>query len=155
MNASTAPDSSSHEHNVGLSPVLLLRLEGLAWLALAVAGYAWLHGTHGGPGWGVFAAAFLAPDVAMLGYLVSKRVGAMTYNMAHTETVPAVLLALAAWLHHPMLGAVALIWLAHIGFDRAAGYGLKYATAFGHTHLGTVGRGRKATEGSPSPDGAV
>jgi hypothetical protein len=31
--------------------------------------------------------------------------------------------------------ALALIWLAHIGLDRALGYGLKYPTAFRHTHL--------------------
>jgi hypothetical protein len=35
-----------------------------------------------------------------------------------------------------MLLSIALIWVAHIGFDRALGYGLKYATAFKHTHLG-------------------
>jgi hypothetical protein len=32
------------------------------------------------------------------------------------------------------------IWLAHIGADRALGHGLKYATAFGDTHLGYIGR---------------
>jgi hypothetical protein len=40
----------------------------------------------------------------------------------------------------PTLPIVA-IWLAHIGFDRALSYGLKYADAFSHTHLGTIGRG--------------
>jgi hypothetical protein len=30
--------------------------------------------------------------------------------------------------------------LAHVGMDRAVGYGLKYPTAFGRTHLGVVGR---------------
>ena len=34
----------------------------------------------------------------------------------------------------------ALIWAAHIGFDRALGYGLKYPTSFGETHLGRIGR---------------
>ncbi|HJU52615.1 MAG TPA: DUF4260 family protein, partial [Acidimicrobiia bacterium] len=33
-------------------------------------------------------------------------------------------------------------WLAHIGLDRFLGYGLKYADAFGHTHLGEIGRRR-------------
>ena len=32
--------------------------------------------------------------------------------------------------------AIALIALAHIGFDRALGYGLKYSAGFGATHLG-------------------
>jgi hypothetical protein len=30
------------------------------------------------------------------------------------------------------------MWFAHIGMDRAIGYGLKYPTAFGDTHLGRV-----------------
>ena len=38
--------------------------------------------------------------------------------------------------HMPILHALALIWAAHIGFDRALGYGLKYAAGFGVTHLG-------------------
>ena len=36
--------------------------------------------------------------------------------------------------------AVALVWCAHIGFDRALGYGLKYAAGFRETHLGRLGR---------------
>ena len=32
------------------------------------------------------------------------------------------------------------IWLAHIGMDRALGYGLKLEDAFTHTHLGWIGR---------------
>lgn len=36
---------------------------------------------------------------------------------------------------------LALIHLAHIGFDRALGYGLKYGTAFGDTHLCRIGGG--------------
>ena len=33
-----------------------------------------------------------------------------------------------------------MIWLAHIGFDRALGYGLKYSAGFGFTHLGRIGK---------------
>jgi hypothetical protein len=36
--------------------------------------------------------------------------------------------------------SLALIWTAHIGMDRALGFGLKYPTAFGNTHLGIVGK---------------
>jgi hypothetical protein len=43
-------------------------------------------------------------------------------------------------MSQPLLLSLALIWVAHIGFDRLLGYGLKYATAFGHTHLGVVGK---------------
>ncbi len=39
-----------------------------------------------------------------------------------------------------MLPPIALIWAAHIGFDRLVGYGLKYSEAFGATHLGWKGK---------------
>jgi hypothetical protein len=43
----------------------------------------------------------------------------------------------------PLVLSVAIIWLAHIGFDRALGYGLKYANGFGFTHLGRIGKQSK------------
>ena len=42
----------------------------------------------------------------------------------------------------PLMLSIAMIWLAHIGFDRALGYGLKYAGGFGFTHLGRIGKAR-------------
>jgi Domain of unknown function (DUF4260) len=81
---------------------------------------------------------FLAPDLSMAGYLVGKKSGAMFYNSAHTYTVP-LLAFLVLWLsgQTSFLGLI-LIWLAHIGFDRIVGYGLKYETAFKDTHLQRV-----------------
>jgi len=38
------------------------------------------------------------------------------------------------------LAAVGLIWAAHVGIDRALGFGLKYPSAFTDTHLGSIGR---------------
>ena len=40
----------------------------------------------------------------------------------------------------PLVLSIAMIWLAHIGVDRALGYGLKYASGFTFTHLGRIGR---------------
>jgi hypothetical protein len=40
----------------------------------------------------------------------------------------------------PAAEAGGLIWIAHIGFDRALGYGQKYSSGFGDTHLGRIGR---------------
>ena len=71
----------------------------------------------------------------MLGYLLNARVGAATYNLAHTLTVPLTLL-LASYIQHWYLPtAIALIWTAHIAFDRLLGYGLKYPTFFKDTHI--------------------
>lgn len=124
-----------------LSPAVLLRAEGAVLLAAAVAGYAHLGS---GPGWWVFAACFLLPDVAMLGYLAGPAAGARAYNLAHTEALP-LLVLVASWMAgETSWMAGALVWLAHVGFDRLLGYGLKYPTAFRDTHLGRLG-GSNAT----------
>jgi Domain of unknown function (DUF4260) len=48
--------------------------------------------------------------------------------------------------------ALPLVWGAHIGFDRALGYGLKYPSAFGDTHLGQIGKlpRLKSSAGDPA-----
>lgn len=113
----------------------ILRLEGLAALAAAATLYA-----HAGASWRLFAVLFLVPDVGMLGYLAGPKVGAAAYNALHTYVGPFALAALGFGLASQTAVAVALVWAAHIGFDRALGYGLKFPTAFGDTHLGRVGR---------------
>jgi len=113
----------------------LLRLEGLAAFAAALAIYA-----HAGFSWGAFALLFLAPDLSMLAYLAGPRAGAIGYNVVHTYVFP-LLLALAGFASGvPVTAAGGLIWIAHIGLDRLIGYGLKYPTAFGDTHLGRFRR---------------
>jgi Domain of unknown function (DUF4260) len=132
LSLSEAPEA---EFVVG-APRALLRAEGAALGLGAVALYA-----AGGHSWLAFAALFLAPDFGFAAYLAGPRVGATIYNALHW-TAPALALALAAlgWAA-PSSGAfaVALIWLAHIGLDRALGYGLKYGSGFRDTHLGRLG----------------
>jgi hypothetical protein len=113
---------------------LALRAEGLAILAASLALFA-----HAGFSWGLFAALFLVPDLSLLGYLGGSRSGAIFYNCAHSLLGP-IVLGVGAVLAAPAALPYALIWAAHVGFDRALGYGLKYASAFGNTHLGQVGR---------------
>jgi Domain of unknown function (DUF4260) len=114
---------------------MLLRLEGFAAFAAAFAFYA-----QAGFSWPVAALFFLAPDLAMLAYLAGPRAGAIAYNLAHTYVL-AVALTLAGFFGGvPAAAAGGLIWIAHIGFDRALGYGLKYPTGFGDSHLGRIGR---------------
>ena len=73
-------------------------------------------------------------------YLAGPRAGAIAYNAVHTYIGPGLLAALAWVTHASWFASLALIWIAHIGIDRALGYGLKYATAFSDTHLGRIGR---------------
>jgi len=114
---------------------ILLRLEGLALLAVMAALYAWQ-----GTSWWLFAALFFTPDLSFAGYLLGPRPGAIVYNAVHTTVVPGALLGIGLVLGQPLAAALAVIWLAHIGFDRALGYGLKHPDGFGFTHLGRIGR---------------
>jgi len=113
----------------------LLRLEGLVVLAGAVIAYQQV-----GAGWGAFALFFLLPDLSLLGYLRDARTGALLYNAAHSYLGPAALIAAGVLGPQPVALALGLVWTAHIGFDRLLGYGLKYVSGFGATHLGPVGR---------------
>ncbi len=116
---------------------VLLRIEGVCVLVAALAAY-----REFGAGWAVFAWFFLAPDLSFLGYLAGPRVGAAAYNFAHSLIGPIVLLTAGWSLSIPVAVTAGIIWVAHIGFDRALGYGLKYSAGFGFTHLGLIGRAR-------------
>jgi Domain of unknown function (DUF4260) len=76
----------------------------------------------------------------MLAYLAGPRTGAAAYIAVHTY-LSALVLPFAGFVAGlPAATAGALIWIAHIGTDRALGYSLKYQTGFGDTHLGRIGR---------------
>ncbi|MBS7541472.1 DUF4260 domain-containing protein [Ancylobacter lacus] len=121
------------------APGLLLRLEGAGVFLAALAAYAALGG-----GWWLFLALILAPDLGMLGYLAGPRAGAIGYNATHTYLVPLLLGGAGVALTAPLAQAVALVWVAHIGADRALGFGLKYPGSFGRTHLGLSAPARRA-----------
>ena len=129
----THPDRTSAEASGGVR--WLLRLEGLAVAAAAAIMY-----EKSGFGWGLFALFFLAPDISFLGYLAGNRIGAIAYNAAHSYLGALACFSVGLLLVSPALEVAGLIWCAHIGVDRALGYGLKYATGFTHTHLGRIGR---------------
>ena len=113
----------------------ILRLEGAAAFSAAVALYA-----HAGFSWPLFGLLILAPDLAMLAYLVGPRAGAATYNLVHTYAFGVPLALAGYFLASPIALALGLIWIAHIGMDRMLGYGLKYASGFADTHLGRIGK---------------
>jgi hypothetical protein len=111
-------------------PRALVRLEGLAVLAAAVVLY-----VHDGYSLLALFLLFLVPDVSFLGYLGGPRMGSIVYNALHTYLSPLALGIAGVLADGRVPVQVALIWVAHIGFDRALGYGLKYPTAFKDTHL--------------------
>ncbi len=113
------------------------RLEGVALLAVSALAYA-----RFGEGWLLFAVLFLTPDLSFFGYLAGPRLGAWAYNLAHSLIGPLLLTAAGGLTDSRLAIAVALIWLAHVGFDRALGYGLKSPDGFTVTHLGLIGKAR-------------
>ena len=115
------------------APKLLLQVEGVVVLIGACVAYRELGGS-----WGQFALLFLAPDLLMVGYAFGLKIGARTYNAGHTYAAPFLLGLIVHRAHRPALFPLCLIWVAHIGFDRLLGYGLKYDSAFKDTHLQRV-----------------
>jgi Domain of unknown function (DUF4260) len=108
-------------------------VEGLALLVAAVAVYFRVDGP-----WWLLLVLALAPDLSVIGYAAGPRVGAAAYDAAHTTVLPLALGLVGVLAESDVAVQLALIWLAHIGADRALGYGLKYPTRFQDTHLQRV-----------------
>jgi hypothetical protein len=115
--------------------VILLRLEGLALALVCLWVYRNFHQS-----WWIFAALILVPDLSMLGYLAGPRIGAVVYNVVHSW-VTVIAGFFVAWYGFGDNFSLSLpiILGAHIGIDRALGYGLKLPTGFKDTHLGRLG----------------
>ncbi len=117
--------------------VLWQKLEGglvfLAGIAL------FLHLAPGLSWWAAFL-LFFAPDLSFAGYLAGPRIGAFIYNMLHVYALGAACLAMGLIFAWPILAALGALWLAHSGFDRMLGYGLKSPEGFSITHLGRIGK---------------
>jgi len=114
-----------------------LRFEGVVAFIAGLVLFGWL----GGP-WLLVIPLLLLPDISMVGYLRGPRLGALTYNSVHTWAPGLALLAAGLVTDAQPVAIAGAILVAHVGMDRAAGYGLKLPTAFQDTHMGRIGKGR-------------
>jgi hypothetical protein len=114
-------------------PRWLLHLEGAVVAVAAVALY-----FHLDYRWWLLVVLALAPDLSMVGYAAGPVVGAVAYDVAHTYAIPVALAVVGVLADAELAVQIALVWAAHIGVDRAIGYGLKYPTGFQETHLQRV-----------------
>src|SRR5450432_2656943 len=80
------------------TPRVWLRLEGLLVLILSILFYA-----HAGASWWRFGLFLLAPDLAMAGYWLNPRVGAIIYNLVHSYVGPGLLATAALASAQPAL----------------------------------------------------
>lgn len=117
--------------------VLWQRVEGF--IIFVVGLVLFWHGNHILPWWGALL-IFFAPDFSFLGYPFGPKMGAICYNAVHIYAFGAALLALGLIMPVPRFGVLGALWLAHSGFDRVFGYGLKSPEGFAFTHLRRIGK---------------
>jgi hypothetical protein len=120
-------------------PHHLLRAEGAALAAASIAAYSLTGGSLG-----LFLSLILIPDVALLAYIKGPRWGAFAYNLTHGYATPLALGTASYVFGQTTFFLICLIFIAHIGIDRLLGFGLKYASAFGDTHLGQLSVRRRS-----------
>jgi hypothetical protein len=85
----------------------------------------------------------LAPDLSALGYLGGNKAGAICYNLVHHKGVAIVIYRIGLYSLNMYLQYAGLILFGHSCMDRGMGYGLKYFSGFGDTHLGKIGKAAK------------
>jgi len=139
MTAMTTAGTSDQAAFAGPSVRGWLRLEGAAAFAAGLALYGWL----GGP-WPLVIPLLLLPDLSAVGYLRGPRLGAFTYNVVHNWAAGLCVLGLGLALGTVPVAILGAILIAHVGMDRAVGYGLKLPSSFHDTHLGRIGREKEA-----------
>lgn len=103
LNETTAPRhpvpaSPATDGTVTGTPRRWLRLEAVTLVAGALIAYS----TTDQPWW-LIPLIVLVPDVVMAGYLGGTRLGAITYNLAHSTPLPAAMIALGWWRHEPLV----------------------------------------------------
>jgi hypothetical protein len=124
-----------------MSAVLWQRIEGALVFAVALTFALYFGFGAERPALWLVAILFFTPDVAFAAYLAGPRIGAAVYNLLHLYGTGLALVALGLLVAPSgLLVGLGLLWMAHAGFDRMLGYGLKEPTAFRDTHLGRIGR---------------
>jgi hypothetical protein len=111
----------------------LIKLEELAMFLVSILLFSQLEYA-----WWIYLVLILAPDIGMIGYSVSTKLGAITYNLFHHKGI-AILIGCVGWYYgNSDLQLTGIILFGHASMDRIFGYGLKYPDHFKHTHLGNL-----------------
>lgn len=121
---------------------LVLKLEEFGlFLLFSVIYFQFFHGS-----WGFYLGLFFVPDVSFILFLITKKLGAIAYNIFHHKGIMALVILIGFLLKNDIVTEVGLIFMAHSCFDRLVGYGLKYLDDFDHTHLGWIGKSKHKNE---------
>lgn len=114
-----------------ITPITQRRLEATAFMVVAIAYY-----FQQGYSASAFFLCFFLPDLSILAYFKGPRIGAIAYNTVHFYVFPLLLGSYAVYYGNDLAMQTALIWGAHVAFDRMVGWGLKYNDSFCNTDLG-------------------
>jgi len=98
----------------------LIKLEELAFVVLAF--YLFLALDYA---WWWFPLLFFVPDVSLIGYLINRNVGALTYNFIHHKALAVLLYLLGSFIQWPGLQLAGLVIFGHSSLDRVLGFGLQ------------------------------
>lgn len=113
----------------------LTRLEELAQLLLSIYLFSLLPFA-----WWLLPALILVPDMSLLGLLISKRIGAITYNLIHHKAVGLIAYMLGSLLGIPLLALVGVLLFSHSSFDRMLGLQLMEVRSQSKPALGSIGQ---------------
>lgn len=111
----------------------ILKFEGFTTLLLALFVYQLM-----GFNWVWFLLLIFVPDISLVGYLKNKKIGALIYNFVHNLVTATILIFVGFLSGIELFTMIGIILIAHVGMDRALGYGLKYPTSFKQTHVQKV-----------------
>lgn len=88
--------------------------------------------------WWVFPVFFFAPDLSMIGMLVNKRIGAISYNLIHHKAFAVGLYLLGSLFDVPLLSLIGVLLFGHSSLDRVLGFGLLDVNAQDHSALESI-----------------
>ena len=111
-------------------PRILLHAEGAVVFLISLFFFKFIEGN-----WLLFIVLLFVPDIFMLGYLANAKIGSIIYNAGHLYIIPLMLIVLSVLYESSIFLQIGIIWAAHIGLDRAFGYGLKYEANFRDAHF--------------------
>ncbi len=109
---------------------LLIKIEEIAFFALGIYLFSLLDYK-----WWQFMVLLFIPDLAMIGYVVNTKVGAIVYNFFHVRALGISIYIIGAIFSSQLAMLTGVIFFSHSSMDRIFGFGLKYSDDFKHTHL--------------------
>jgi hypothetical protein len=97
----------------------ILKIEELAQVLLSIYLFSLLPYA-----WWVYPLFFFTPDASLIGMVLGKRYGAITYNLIHHKATALGAYLLGSLAGLPLLSLAGVLLLGHSSLDRVLGFGL-------------------------------